>query len=109
MIGFASVLLRVPDVAAPDLTDWIARGWVEPQGATPDWEFSEIDVARVRLVRDLRQMAIDDEAVPVVLSLLDQMYDLRRTLRVLMRAIQEQPGPVRSALATALEAHLDKE
>jgi chaperone modulatory protein CbpM len=106
MIRFAAMLQRLPQVPAPELSDWIARGWVEPRGSTPDWEFTEIDVARVQLIRDLRQMAIDDEAVPVVLSLLDQMYDLRQALRAVVQVIGEQPDPVRSALAAALQARL---
>jgi chaperone modulatory protein CbpM len=106
MIRFAAILRRLPQVPAPELNDWIARGWIEPRGSTPDWEFTEIDVARAQLIRDLRQMALDDEAVPVVLSLLDQMYDLRQTLHAVAQAIEEQPDPVRMALAAALKARL---
>jgi chaperone modulatory protein CbpM len=106
MIRFAAILQLLPQVPAPELSDWIARGWVEPRGSMPDWEFTEIDVARVQLIRDLRQMAIDDEAVPVVLSLLDQMYDLRQALSAVVQAIAEQPPPVRTALVASLRTRL---
>jgi chaperone modulatory protein CbpM len=44
-------------------------------------------VARARLIVELRDTAeVNDAAMPVVLSLLDQLYDLRRQLRRLHRA-----------------------
>ena len=36
----------------------------------------------MRLILELREdMAVNEEALPVVLSLLDQLYELRRRLR----------------------------
>jgi chaperone modulatory protein CbpM len=76
-----AVIELVPGVAAPEVQDWVARGWVLPQGSPPDWTFAEIDVARVRLIRDLRHdLGVEEDTLPLVLSLLDQVYDLRRRL-----------------------------
>ena len=63
-------------------------------------------MARVRLIQELRDdMQVNEEALPVVLSLLDQLYDLRRRLRELGDAIgQTAPDAVRRSLA----AHLVK-
>ena len=97
------VVTLVPDVPAAELTDWIARGWVLPSGTPPDWAFAEIDVARVRLVRDLRHgMGVEEDSVALVLSLLDQMYELRHRLTALLTAADSQPAPVREALLAAL-------
>jgi len=97
------VVTLVPDVPAGELVDWIARGWVAPSGAPPDWVFAEIDVARVRLVRDLRHgMGVEEDSVALVLSLLDQMYDLRHRLAAILAAAERQPAPVRDALLAAL-------
>jgi chaperone modulatory protein CbpM len=53
----------------------------------------------VRLIRELRyDLAIDEEAMPVVLQLLDQVYALRRRLRAIATAIDTQPEAVRDAL-----------
>jgi chaperone modulatory protein CbpM len=98
-----AVLESVPGLVQAELEDWVARGWVLPAGAAPEWVFAEIDVARVRLVLDLRHgMGIDEEALPLVLSLLDQVYGLRRRLRAVMAAAEVQPDPVREALRAAL-------
>ena len=61
MIRFEAVIAQFPELPAPELTDWIARGWIQPDGATTaDWTFADIDVARVRLICDLRlRMAIE--------------------------------------------------
>jgi chaperone modulatory protein CbpM len=97
------VVTLVPDVPASELTDWIARGWVLPSGTPPDWRFAEIDVARVRLVRELRHgMGVEEDSVALVLSLLDQMYHLRRRLSAVLDAADRQPAPLRDALLAAL-------
>ncbi|MBN9511305.1 MAG: hypothetical protein J0I21_19640 [Alphaproteobacteria bacterium] len=98
-----AVLESVPGLVQAELEDWVARGWVLPAGEAPEWVFAEIDVARVRLVLDLRHgMGIDEEALPLVLSLLDQVYGLRRRLRAVMAAAEAQPDPIREALRAAL-------
>jgi chaperone modulatory protein CbpM len=98
-----AVVALLPEVPAPEVRDWIARGWVLPAGEPPDWAFAEIDVARVRLIHDLRHgMGVEQDSVALVLSLLDQVYDLRRQLAAVMAVAGEQPAPVRQALLTAL-------
>jgi len=106
MIRFEAVVAQFPELAAPDLTDWIARGWVQPEGATDaEWVFSDIDVARVRLIFELRiRMEVDEDALPLVLSLLDQIYDLRGTVQAMVRALDDQPQTVRSAVLAALNS-----
>ena len=104
MIRFEMVVAQFPDVDAPELADWVARGWVVPQGSgRADWAFAEIDVARVRLIRDLRlRMELQEDALALVLSLLDQMYGLRGTLQSMMRALDTQPPAVREAVLSAI-------
>ena len=64
-----------------DLDRWIANDWVRPDVAYGIRVFQEIDVARVELIRDLRDdFGVNEDALPVVLLLLDQLYDLRRHL-----------------------------
>jgi chaperone modulatory protein CbpM len=97
---------RLPDLRAVEITTWVERGWVRPD-ADPSgrWVFQEIDVARVRLIRDLRrELELAEDAVPVVLSLLDQVYELRRVLSGVARAVDGQPADVRAAVLEALRA-----
>ena len=60
---------------------WIAAGWIRP-AAVDDAPLDEIDRARARLIRDLKQgLGVNDEAIPIILDLLDQVHGLRRALR----------------------------
>lgn len=91
------------DLPEAELTVWIERGWVRPEPAGAGWMFQEIDVARVRLIHDLRRdMDLTEDTVPLVLSLLDQVYALRGELRAVLRAVEAQPEPVRTALRAAI-------
>lgn len=82
-----------------ELVRWIELGWVAPARRGPEPVFSDVDVARLCLICDLRHdLAVEEETMPLVLSLLDQLYDLRRQLNALTWAIQQQPEDVRRAI-----------
>lgn len=68
------------------LESWIAAGWLRPGGGPVSREFSDIDLARARLIAELRSgLGLNDEAIPVVLDLIDQVHGLRRLVRALMQ------------------------
>jgi chaperone modulatory protein CbpM len=103
MMRFTAVVALFPDLREAELLSWVERGWVRPEGTEPDFVFEEIDVARVRLIRDFRRtMAVSEETMPLVLSLLDQVYTLRGQMRAIARAVEGQPEPVRAAILAAL-------
>ncbi len=82
MITLDLLCARFTRLRLEDLEGWIAEGHVRPERAAGALVFTEIDVERVRLILELREeMAVNEEALPVVLSLLDQLYALRRRLR----------------------------
>jgi chaperone modulatory protein CbpM len=63
---------------------------------------TEMDVARVGLLVELRvTLEVTDDLIPVVLSLIDQLYDARRTVRALLAALDEQSPDVREAVLAA--------
>ncbi len=82
MITIAVLRQTVQGLDEQELDDWIARRWVRPEESAEGYRFEDIDVARVRLILTLRhEMEIEPGAVPVVLSLLDQVHALRRALQ----------------------------
>ncbi len=100
---FEEVVALFGDVGSGELTTWVERGWVRPDAAGAAWEFREIDVARVRLIRDLRRgMEVTEDTVGLMLPLLDQVYELRGQMRRLLGAIGRQPEGVRAAILEAL-------
>jgi len=104
MIKEEQVLLRVHHLTVRRLRSWVERGWVSPIRGEEGNEYDEIDVARIDLIRQLRDdMSVDPEAVPFLLSMIDQVYSLRRELRCVMRAIDNQPESVKSKIISELK------
>ena len=104
MMQLDAVVTLFPDLDPAELTVWIEQRWVQPERAEGErWIFHEIDVARVRLIYDLRrEMDTPEETMPLVLFLLDQVYELRCTLKAMTRAIESQPAEVRAAVLGAI-------
>lgn len=103
MMRIRSVAALFVDLDEAELVIWVERGWVRPEPADADWTFHEIDIARVRLIHDLRRrMDLHEEAIPLVLSLMDQVYDLRAQLGDVLRAVEQQPDPVKRAILAVL-------
>jgi chaperone modulatory protein CbpM len=103
MIRFEELLTRVRGLERRELARWVEESWVLPERQDETWVFHEVDIARVELILDMRrEFAVDDEAMPLVLSLLDQIYSLRRQMRRLLDALESQPPEIRDAIRQAL-------
>jgi chaperone modulatory protein CbpM len=76
------------------LTVWIEEEWLVPGRADRALAFTEMDLARANLIRDLKdKMGVNDEGLGVILHLLDQMHSLRRALAHALKSAREQPIP----------------
>jgi len=65
---------------------WVDEGWLSPQrDSAAGLVLSEMDAARARLIRDLREsIGVNDEGVGVILNLVDQVHGLRAILRAVL-------------------------
>ncbi len=98
-----AVVALFPELREPEVAAWVERGWVRPEHQGDEWVFEAIDIARVRLIRDLRHaMAVQEETIPLILSLLDQVYALRGQMQAVARAVEAQDDAVRAAILAAL-------
>ena len=80
------------DVSHAEVTAWIDKRWVLASEEDGRYLFDEADLARVKLIAELhRDLGVNEEAMPLVLRLLDQIYTLRRVLGELHDAIEELP------------------
>jgi chaperone modulatory protein CbpM len=92
-------------IEATELRGWIDQRWVRPSSNEGEPVFDEADMARARLIHELRRdFAVGDEAMPVVLQLLDQVYALRKALGDLTRAIKACPEAVQTQIADKLKS-----
>ena len=74
---------------------WIEEQWLLPSRTADELVFTEMDLARAKLIRDLRhEMGVNDEGVGVVLNLLDQIHGLRKIMAELLRSAHEQSAGV---------------
>lgn len=103
MIGERDIIARIDSLTVRRLRSWVRRGWVQPAVDGRIYTFTEVDVARVQLICELREdMRINEDAIPVVLSLMDQVYGLRHQLRSLTEAIEGLPPAAREEFTARL-------
>jgi len=98
------VISLVPELHREDLERWIRDALVEAAQEAGHPTFSELQFARVRLICTLRyDMDVEEETLPVVLDLLDQLHDTRERLHTLSQAVLAQDEEVKAAVLQVLE------
>lgn len=109
MLDVRTVIARVHGLSEERLHSWTVEGLVRPARRESEVLYAEVDVARLRLLVTLEdELAVEPETVPVVLGLLDQLHGLRRALRTLGQAVEQQPDAVRARIRAAV-AELSRE
>lgn len=73
-----------------ELDKWVAAGWLIPRQKRARRDYSHVDLARAHLIRDLQGLGVNDESVPIVLDLVDQLHGLRRMVRELLTSFKAQ-------------------
>jgi len=88
MISVQEFLLRTR-VEHRSLEAWIHAGWLIPPQTEPELAFSDVDLARAQLIRDLHDdLGVNDEGISVILHLIDQVHGLRRSMETLLNEVR---------------------
>lgn len=104
MVSTVEQITRSYRISRIDLESWIAHRWLRPVETTEGPAFDEVDEARITLIRELRdELQMGDEAVDLVLSLLDQLYATRRALRTISEAMMSLPKPLQAEIRACIE------
>jgi len=104
MIGTDDLLTRFAGLERAELTRWVENRWVLPDETGGRWVFHEVDIARVELIIHVRRdFSVGDDAMELMLGLLDQIYSLRRQMGRLVDALANQPPEVQAAIKRALK------
>jgi chaperone modulatory protein CbpM len=110
LIEEGELMAKVEGLSPGELEFCLKAGWIVPAEA-PDASlrrYLDVDVARLRLIHELRfELELGDEAVPVILQLIDQLHGLRYGILRLKSALAGQPEPVRRAIADAFADPLE--
>ncbi|MGI9520219.1 MAG: chaperone modulator CbpM [Hyphomicrobiaceae bacterium] len=106
----SEVLQHLSGISVIRLRAWVTQGWVKPVASDSGQLFDALDIARCELIRQIEDdLQVASDTVPVILSLLDQVYSLRRELRAVTRAIECQPTDVKRQILASLQADEDTE
>src|SRR4029077_8896469 len=98
MISVQEFLIRT-HIEQHLLETWIEAGWLVPPQIEPELMFSDVDLARAQLIRDLREdFGVNDEGVSVILHLVDQMHGLRRSMQGLLDEMPPRRRPADEGL-----------
>lgn len=110
MITIDTLVVTIHGLDRAEVEHWIDQDLLRPTRQDDAWLFRDIDVARLRLIQQLRhELRLEEDALPVVLRLMDQLYDSRRRLRRLRDAVEgSTPPDVREAVLQALLAPLEE-
>jgi chaperone modulatory protein CbpM len=103
MMRVDEIVEAIEALGRSDLDAWISDELISPQEEGGALVFSDMECARIRLICTLRyELEIDAEALPVVLSLVDQLYQTRQRLLSLTAAVTAQDKPVQAAILAAI-------
>jgi chaperone modulatory protein CbpM len=90
MISKQEFLVRA-QLERETLEAWIQEEWLIPSRSTGELTFSDADIARAQLIRDLKNdLGVNDESVGVILNLVDQVHGLRGVLSEVLRSVRSR-------------------
>ena len=102
MMSFEELVVTIDSLRQGDLQRWVEESGVSPLREGDTLQFSDRECARVRLICTLHyDYEIETDTMPVILSLLDQLYETRRRLHALAAAVASQEGEIRDAILKA--------
>jgi chaperone modulatory protein CbpM len=103
MMDIETLVASIPQLQRADLESWVSAELVMPGKVGPVARFTEMECARVRLICTLHyDLEIGADTLPLVLSLIDQLYASRQRLASLATAIAQQEPSVRERILAAL-------
>lgn len=98
------VVASVTRLTRGQLVRFMAADFVKPRRDHEGHVFRTVDIARLELLCDLSvDLDLDDIALGIVLTLLDQLHAARRDLEALSTALDALPADLRRAVTAALK------
>lgn len=96
------VVATVERLTVARLRRLVAADCVAPALSEDGPAYTDSDVARLELLCDLAEdFDLDDDALGLVLSLIDQLHGVRHELRILAEAVAAEPEEVRERIRSA--------
>lgn len=97
------VVATITRLTRHQLVAFIAAEFVKPDRCDGRYQFRRIDIARLELLCDLfHDLDLDETAVAIVISLIDQLNAARQERTALVRALDSLPDDLRAQIIAAL-------
>ena len=104
MMSVDDLVAAIAALQRSDLEVWIREEFVRPHQEAGVLHFTDMECARVRLICTLHyELEVDADTLPVVVSLIDQLYDTRQRLLSLTAAVTTQDKNIQAAIIAAME------
>lgn len=101
------LLEYIRPLEAEALRCWIDSGLLRPHRDASGFVFDDIDEARLSLICDLHYgMGVEQDSLPIILSLIDQLHRTRHHLRAISAAVSEQTEDIRFGIISRAEVVL---
>lgn len=95
MISEKKALDQLKGLSPHQLRIWVEQEWIIPAHSDNSPFFNEADLARMRLLKTLEDdLEVGPEAIPIILSLVDQLHEMRGFVKALTQALDAQPSDV---------------
>ncbi len=101
--SYQETLTTITDLSGDQLERYIRVGIVQPVQSEGGPVFREVDIARLNLLVDLTDgYHLDDDALGLVMSLLDQLHGLRGDMRAILDAVAQETPETRARLSRSI-------
>lgn len=98
------VVTTVTRLTQSQLSRFIEAAFIKPQRASGGYVFHPVDVSRLELLCDLEQdLELDETALGIVISLIDQLHAARRELADMASAIGILPTDLQAKIMAELK------
>ncbi len=98
------IIMTVTRLTRSQLFQFVEVDLVKPQQSEGGYVFRRIDIARLELLCDLSlDLDLDEAALGIVISLIDQLHAARQDLATIARAIDALPTDLRDRIGAALK------
>jgi chaperone modulatory protein CbpM len=115
MMRVEEIVEQTETLRRSDLEAWINEELIAPETDSAGMVFSEMECARIRLICSLLsalcslryELEVEADTLPVIMSLIDQLYETRHRLLKLAAAVSAQDKPIRAAILALVEGDED--
>ncbi len=98
------VITTVTRLTRSQLVRFVEFDLVKPQREDSGFVYRQIDIARLELLCDLSQdLDLDETALGIVISLIDQLHAARQDIAIMARAIDTLPADLRNRIGAAMK------